>query len=231
MPALCEAMPRRWADLRKRIASALVLAVAALVVIWYGGVIFDLVIGAVTIALWWEWASLCRRGGSLALLVAGLVWIALAASALVSLRADPATGLGNVMFVAFLVWATDIGAYVAGRAMGGPRLAPHISPGKTWSGAVGGLLGAVAAGLLVAGLQGPATGLLTAAGIAAFLSIVGQAGDLLESLAKRHFGVKDSGHLIPGHGGALDRLDAMLAVLPVVWLLAQLPARGVVLWG
>ncbi len=231
MPAQCEAKPRRWADLRKRIASALVLAVAALAVIWHGGVIFDLVIGAVTVALWWEWAALCQRGGSLALLVAGLVWIALAASALVSLRADPATGLGNVMFVVLLVWATDIGAYVAGRAMGGPRLAPHISPGKTWSGAAGGLLGAVAAGVLVAGLQGPVRGLLSAAAIAAFLSIVGQAGDLLESLAKRRFGVKDSGHLIPGHGGALDRLDAMLAVLPVAWLLAQLPARGVVLWG
>jgi phosphatidate cytidylyltransferase len=135
-----------------------------------------------------------------------------------------------VMFVVLLVWATDIGAYAAGRAIGGPGLAPHISPGKTWSGATGGLLAAVAAGIFVAAIQGPARGLPTAAAIAAFLSIIGQAGDLMESLAKRRFGVKDSGHLIPGHGGALDRLDAMLAVLPAAWLLAQLAGHGLVMW-
>jgi phosphatidate cytidylyltransferase len=229
--ALYEAEPRRWTDLHKRVTSALVLAVPALVLIWYGGVIFDLAIGVATVALWLEWARLCGRGGSPAVLVAGLAWIALAAVALVSLRADPVAGRANLMFVVLLVWATDIGAYISGRAIGGPRLAPRISPGKTWSGAAGGLLAAVAAGLLVAALQGPAAWVPAAAAIAAFLSVIGQAGDLLESLAKRHFGVKDSGHLIPGHGGALDRLDAMLAVLPVGWLLAQLAGHGVVMWG
>ena len=166
MSALYEAKPRRWTDLHKRVTSALVLAVPALVLIWYGGVIFDLAIGAVTVALWLEWAQLCRRGGSPAVLVAGLAWIALAAVALVSLRADPMAGRANLMFVVLLVWATDIGAYVAGRAIGGPRLAPRISPGKTWSGAAGGLLAAVAAGLFVAAVQGPAPRLPAAAAIA-----------------------------------------------------------------
>ena len=230
MPALHRAQSRRWTDLPKRVASALALAIPALAVIWYGGIVFDLAVVAVTVALWLEWARLCRRGGSPALWAAGLAWIALAAAALVSLRADPTAGRVNLMFVVFLVWATDIGAYAAGRAIQGPRLAPHISPGKTWSGAAGGLLAAVAVGLIVAANCGPPSGLPAAAAIAAFLSIIGQSGDLLESLAKRHFGVKDSGHLIPGHGGALDRLDAMLAVLPVAWLLAQLAGHGVVMW-
>jgi phosphatidate cytidylyltransferase len=221
---------RGWSDLRKRVISALALAVPAMAAIWFGGIAFDLAIGVVTAALWWEWFQLCRRDNSPALLLAGVLWIALAAAALVLLRADPAAGRANVIFVMLVVWGTDIGAYAAGRAIGGPRLAPRISPGKTWSGFAGGLLAAVAAGIVVAAVQGPASGLPTAAAIAAFLSVIGQAGDLLESLAKRHFGVKDSGHLIPGHGGALDRLDAMLAVLPVAWLLAQLAGHGLVMW-
>ena len=220
----------RWTDLRKRTGAALVLAVPWLVILWYGGIVFDVTIGAVTILLWAEWAQLCHRGGSGLLLVSGLAWITLAAAALVALRTDPSAGRANVMFVVLLVWATDIGAYTAGRAVGGPRLAPRISPGKTWSGAAGGLLAAVVAGILVAAAQGPAPRLPAAAAVAAFLSIIGQAGDLLESLAKRHFGVKDSGNLIPGHGGALDRLDATLAVLPVAWLLAHLAGHGVVMW-
>jgi phosphatidate cytidylyltransferase len=230
VPAPHEGEPRRWTDLRKRVASALALAIPALVLIWYGGIVFDLAAGAVTLALWLEWARLCRRGASLGLLAAGVAWIALAAAALVSLRADPTAGRANLMFVVLLVWATDIGAYLVGRAIGGPRLAPRISPGKTWSGAAGGLLAAVAFGLIVAVIGGPPSGLPAAAAIAALLSIVGQSGDLLESLAKRRFGVKNSGRLIPGHGGALDRLDAMLAVLPVAWLLAHLAGTGVVMW-
>jgi phosphatidate cytidylyltransferase len=222
--------PRRWTDLRKRVASALALAVPALVLIWYGGIIFDLAVGAVTVALWLEWASLCHRGGNPALLVAGLAWMAIAAAALVSLRADPEAGRANVMFVVLLVWATDIGAYLTGRALQGARLAPRISPGKTWSGAAGGLLAAIAIGMIVAPIGGRPSGFPTAAATAAFLSVIGQSGDLLESLAKRRFGVKDSGHLIPGHGGALDRLDALLAVLPVAWLLAHLAGHGVVMW-
>jgi phosphatidate cytidylyltransferase len=223
--------PRPWTDLHKRAVSAVALAVPTLLVIWYGGTAFEVLIAAATVALWLEWTSLCRNRAGPALLLAGLLWITLAAAALVSLRNDLTAGRANVMFVLLLVWATDIGAYLTGRAIGGPRLAPRISPGKTWSGAAGGLLAAIAAGAIVAAVHGPAGKVPIAAVIAAFLSCIGQAGDLLESRVKRRFGVKDSGHLIPGHGGALDRLDAMLAVLPVAWLLAQIPGRGLVLWG
>ncbi len=131
------------------------------------------------------------------------------------------------------MWASDIGAYVAGRAIGGPRLAPRISPGKTVSGALGGLLAAVLVGIVAAlSLAASHPAALWRAGLlAGLLGVVAQAGDLGESYVKRHFGVKDSGRLIPGHGGLLDRLDALLAVALAASLLALIEGRGVVLWG
>lgn len=163
-------------------------------------------------------------------LILGFPYICLAAIALPWLRADPATGWANTLFVLVVVWSSDIGAYMAGRLFGGPRLAPAISPGKTWSGAAGGLISAVLAAFGVAACFSaefsPSHVFVAAAG----LGIVSQAGDLLESAVKRHFGVKDSGHLIPGHGGLLDRLDALIAVAPAAALLAYSVGRGVVLW-
>ena len=129
-----------------------------------------------------------------------------------------------------LIWASDIGAYLTGRALGGPRLAPSISPGKTRSGAVGGMLSAIlASGILAYSVQ-PPTSIVWLIGISAVLGIIAQSGDLFESMIKRHFGVKDSGRIIPGHGGLLDRLDALLAAAPVAALLALTAGRGVVLW-
>ncbi len=134
-------------------------------------------------------------------------------AALLWLRADGATGRWNVLFVVFVVWASDIGAYAAGRLIGGTKLAPSISPGKTWSGAAGGLLAAVLVALAVAAVSGPVSARVVA--VAAGLSVISQLGDLFESWMKRHLGVKDSGRLIPGHGGLLDRLDGLLAAAPV----------------
>lgn len=161
--------------------------------------------------------------------LAGLLWIALWAAALIWLRADPAAGRINVIGLALIVWGTDIGAYATGRLIGGPRLAPRISPGKTWAGAIGGAAAAagIAAALgVLSGSQSPAL----AAPLGLLLSVLGQASDLAESAVKRRCGVKDSGRLIPGHGGLLDRLDATLAVVPVAALLALAFGRGVVLW-
>jgi len=136
----------------------------------------------------------------------------------------------DVLFLLLIVWAGDIGAYLVGRWIGGPRLAPQISPGKTWSGAVGGLLVAVAAGLLAAHFLAAPVAPWQPALIAVVLGIVAQAGDLLESIVKRVLAVKDSGNLIPGHGGLFDRLDGVLAAAPVAALLALALGRGVVLW-
>ncbi len=160
----------------------------------------------------------------------GLVYLGLAAVAVAWLRADPNAGLANTLFVLSIVWASDVCAYLAGRLIGGARLAPAISPGKTWSGAIGGLAGALLAGLAVAACVSSEFSSSHVIELAIGLGIVSQLGDLLESALKRRFGVKDSGSIIPGHGGLLDRLDALLAVAPVAALLAFSVGRGVVLW-
>lgn len=127
-------------------------------------------------------------------------------------------GLALVMFPLVITWTCDTAAMFGGKLVGGPRLAPVISPGKTWAGAVAGVLGAVVvAPLYLRWALGPAGIVLSAAqatGVAAILAVVGQAGDLAESLFKREAGVKDSSQLIPGHGGVLDRFDSLYFVLP-----------------
>jgi phosphatidate cytidylyltransferase len=159
----------------------------------------------------------------------GIPYLGLGSVALVWLRLLPETGRADVIILLLLVWASDIGAYLVGRIIGGPRLAPAISPGKTWSGAVGGLAAVVAVGLITSATLGGAAA-PRVAGFAALTGCVSQIGDLFESHLKRRFGVKDSGWLIPGHGGLLDRLDAVLFAAPLAGLLALILGAGVVIW-
>lgn len=163
-------------------------------------------------------------------LALGIPYLGLAGVALVWLRQPPASGGVNVIVLLLVVWASDIAAYMVGRLVGGPRLAPAISPGKTWSGAVGGLAAAAAVGLAASAIlgDGPVTGRPVA--FAVLVGIIGQVGDLFESNLKRCFGVKDSSNVIPGHGGLLDRLDAVLTAAPAAALVALVLGRGVVLW-
>jgi phosphatidate cytidylyltransferase len=127
----------------------------------------------------------------------------------------PGSGRNTLLWLFAVVWASDSAAYLVGKTLGGPLLAARLSPGKTWSGAFGGLAGAALVGAATEKLLGiPLLSAVLWASVV--LSVVAQAGDLLESLAKRRFGVKDTSGLIPGHGGFLDRLDALLAVLLVV---------------
>lgn len=162
-------------------------------------------------------------------LPAGILYVGLAVVCLIWLRAGTSVpGRANVLFLVLVVWASDIGAYAAGRLVGGPKLAPALSPGKTWAGAAGGLVAAMLVGQAAASaLAGAPWG--APAACAGLLGIVCQAGDLLESGIKRHFGVKDSGRLIPGHGGLLDRLDGLLAAAPVAALVV-LGGQGGYLW-
>lgn len=159
----------------------------------------------------------------------GVLYVGLSSLALVVLRHDDEAGRANVLFLFMTVWACDIGAYMAGRAIGGPKLWPAVSPNKTWSGALGGLLAAVLVGLGTAQLLAPG-GAGRAMLIALVLGIASQAGDLMESAIKRHFNVKDTSSLIPGHGGMLDRLDGVMAAAPVAVLIAFAVGQGHPLW-
>jgi phosphatidate cytidylyltransferase len=152
-----------------------------------------------------------------ALLLAGVFYAGLPGLAAVSIRGGD-EGTLAMAFVFVVVWATDIGAYFAGRSLGGPKLWPKVSPKKTWSGALGGLAAAIVLGTGLVALVGSDRPLNVAI-TAALLSVVSQAGDLYESSLKRRFGVKDSGTLIPGHGGILDRVDGLVAALVLAWLL------------
>lgn len=171
------------------------------------------------------------RARSGAWLAFGVLYIGLAGIALIHLRGDTAVGRGNVLFLFLVVWASDIGAYLAGRRFGGPKLAPAVSPNKTWSGAAGGLVAAMLVGLLAAAVIAP-EGLAVGRAllVAAILAVLAQLGDLFESWLKRRFNVKDSSALIPGHGGLLDRLDALLAAAPAAALLGALSGVGTALW-
>lgn len=160
----------------------------------------------------------------------GFLYLGPTAVALAWLRADPAAGFANTLFMLAIVWGSDIGAYATGRLFGGPKLVPSISPGKTRSGAAGGLVSAALAGLGVAACLSPDFSSSRVVAVALGLGLAAQAGDLFESALKRDFGVKDSGRIIPGHGGLLDRVDALLAVAPAAALLATTVGRGVVLW-
>jgi phosphatidate cytidylyltransferase len=135
--------------------------------------------------------------------------------------ADTALGLGWYLLAQIVTWLTDVGAYLVGRSIGRNKLAPAISPGKTVEGGIGGLILGALASLGCAWAFGLPLHPLVALGVGAVLSAIGQAGDLAESLIKRQAGVKDSGSLIPGHGGVLDRIDSLLVVVTVTYYLAK----------
>jgi phosphatidate cytidylyltransferase len=158
----------------------------------------------------------------------GTLYIGLPSIAIIWLRAQAPGGLATMVWVLALVIAVDTGAYAAGRSIGGPKLAPRISPNKTWAGLLGGVAAGMVVGLAAAlWLGAPSVWPLVQA--SALLGIVEQAGDLMESGFKRYFGVKDSGRLIPGHGGFLDRVDGLLAVALAV-ALAQSLGGGILAW-
>jgi phosphatidate cytidylyltransferase len=171
-----------------------------------------------------------RTWGAAGVAYAGAVLIAP-----VGLRRDRESGLVAMLFIFAIVWATDILGYFIGRAIGGAKLAPQISPKKTWSGALGGTVGALVAGVAVIHIAGDAA-ILPAACVAVVLSIVSQAGDLFESAVKRRFGVKDASHVIPGHGGLMDRLDGFIAATGVAAMIGLMrggpdaSARGLLFW-
>ncbi|MGN7291310.1 phosphatidate cytidylyltransferase [Rhizobium sp. SAFR-030] len=257
-------------ELRKRILSAIVLAIVALAATWAGGFPFRLLSALIAVLVYYEWSRMTRladvdfRGNALGWLaivaialnlafgdeglgvplvggftLTALVWLAVRRStgwlpggilysglsgvSLAAIRAADQPGLLAMLFVFAVVWATDILAYFVGRALRGPKLAPRISPGKTWSGAIGGTVSGIVAGSAVSFAFFPSLSLRTVI-IAFLLSVSSQIGDLFESFIKRRFGAKDSSHLIPGHGGVMDRVDGLVFAGFTAFLLAIMHA-------
>jgi phosphatidate cytidylyltransferase len=165
----------------------------------------------------------------------GVPYVSLPPIALVVLRDDPSYGVAAIVLVMLMVWAADTLAYFAGRIIGGPKLAPRISPKKTWAGMSGAMVGSAVAALGV-GMTLGVPGLWLLLIVAALLAVVEQGGDLFKSAMKRHYGVKDSGRLIPGHGGVIDRVDGLVAVATVAALIGALRAgiehagAGILIW-
>ncbi|MGB8818505.1 MAG: phosphatidate cytidylyltransferase [Rhizobiaceae bacterium] len=198
-----------------RAAELVLIAAFALLVAGFPPIpVFGLVFVAALLAIVAKFA-----GHSTGWLASGVLYAGFPAASLAFLRADHGEGFATVMILFAIVWGTDIFAYFVGRSLGGPKLAPTISPGKTWSGAVGGTAAAVAAGLAVAAWFGPAGNPVFPL-VIVLVSAWSQMGDLFESWVKRRFGVKDSGTMIPGHGGMMDRVDGLAAAASALYVLS-----------
>ncbi|KUO54098.1 MAG: hypothetical protein APF82_08465 [Sphingomonadales bacterium BRH_c42] len=218
---MSEAVTRK-SDLGVRTASAIVMLAVAGGALWLGGWWFDGFVVATGLVCLGEFIRLVLRATAMpglraAGVIGGMIYIGLAVTALAALPAEVVIG------VLAVVIATDTGAYFAGRSIGGPKIAPAISPSKTWAGLVGGMLaaGLVSAGFFIsnAGERAFSPMLAIAFIIGALLAVAAQAGDFLESWMKRKAGMKDSSNLIPGHGGVFDRVDGLLPVAAIAALL------------
>jgi phosphatidate cytidylyltransferase len=216
------------ADLPVRFASAIVIVAIALTALWLGGWIWAGFVMLIAGGVLHEWRALVRLFQPSPLretlwTLGGILYLASAAAMLMLMR-EGERGFADVLTLIALVAAIDIGAYFTGRAVGGPKIAPAISPSKTWAGLLGGILGATALLFLSARLSSAAPAWWQVLGLGVLAAIVAQAGDFFESWMKRRAGVKDSGKLIPGHGGLFDRVDGLIAVSFLAAMLAGLSA-------
>jgi len=232
----------RKSDLKVRAASALVMVAVAGTALWVGGWLWSAFVAVIAAGVLWEWWGLVRGFAPHAVvrlrwMAGGLVYIGVAALLLAVLPVMPGVSRGLLLPIVLAVIATDIGAYFAGRTFGGPKIAPLISPSKTWSGLIGGMIGAglaltftigVDCSFLDGGYEPTWYDCLTidrwrsfriSMLYGALIASIAQAGDFFESWMKRRAGEKDSGKLIPGHGGLFDRVDGLLAVCFVLGLM------------
>jgi phosphatidate cytidylyltransferase len=181
------------------------------------------------VILWLVLTGLLKDRQRLPWNLAGIVYVAAAAASLVLIRSDLEWGRATLIWIIALVVAADTGGYLVGRTVGGPKLAPRISPNKTWSGLGGAVAGAALAGLCTAFILNH-TNVWMLTLISAVLGLLEQGGDLVESAFKRHFGVKDTSQIIPGHGGVLDRVDGLLAVAVAVLVINLWAGGSVLAW-
>ncbi len=221
----------------KRTISALLLAPLALLAIYAGSPWFDLFIAVAGLAMAWEWFQMMetgRLGGTTWLRAAwnllGLPVVVVPCLSLIWLRTLPETGLEAILWLFGAVWTTDVAAYFIGRRFGRTKLAPRVSPGKTWAGLIGAIIfAAIWSGAWDYWIAG--TGLVIMLSLGAITAVIAQTGDLSISWIKRRCGVKDASNLIPGHGGMLDRMDGFLVTAPLLAFLVKATGKGsVVPW-
>ncbi len=240
---MTNAQPKK-SDLGVRVASAVVMVTVAGTALWLGSWVWTAFVALVALGVLWEWRGLTIEFHHRTMWnLAGLVYVFVAAGTLWQLRLDD--GISLSLSLILVIIATDVGAYFSGRTFGGPKIAPKISPSKTWSGLIGGML---AAGIVLfltfprlcydncptdpiiiwtkdwrsIALDFPWSDFVFVFGVGALIAVVAQSGDFFESWMKRQAGVKDSSSLIPGHGGLLDRVDGLLAVLFCIGLFSLL---------
>jgi phosphatidate cytidylyltransferase len=206
-------------ELTQRIITAAVIVPLFALALFVGEDVWTLLMVILGMLMTLEWQKLSQNM-SLAVKIGGIPYMALAIASAIMLRTEP-FGLEQMLFVVVCVVATDTAAYFGGKRLGRHKLAPSISPNKTWEGLGCGVVGAAFVGAVAAGLEGYPYDAWSGALLGAALALVSQAGDLLESAVKRKAGVKDSGNLLPGHGGLLDRMDGYLTALPFfyAWVL------------
>ena len=207
----------RWSDLRTRVISAVVMVVLAGLDIASGGWIFVAAVAALCAVMLWELSRMTRRDPVIGLVFAAAIVVA--GAELIRLRGD---GIAQIFWLVLVVVASDVCGYFVGRLVGGPKFWPSVSPKKTWSGTIAGWIGAALVGLGFY-LTGHANLLMVA--MSPILAFAGQLGDIAESAIKRRAGVKDASTLIPGHGGVLDRFDAMIGALLAMFVLGLLGVR------
>ena len=213
------------ASLQKRVLSALAIGPLSLFIIWYGGAPFFLLLLVSLFISINEWYGLAQKlkHANLHFLIVGSLYIGVAFYSFYLCRG---LGTSNIWLLLFMVWSSDIGAYFAGKLIGGPKLIPQISPNKTWAGLVGALVSPIII-LVIYFFFSHGSSELSPFLIAliivigALVGLIGQVGDLMMSFVKRLANVKDTGKIIPGHGGVLDRIDSLLLVTPIFYVLVK----------
>ncbi len=213
------ASAHKWSDLAVRVMSGIILVVFAGLADFAGGWIFKFIVILAGCQIFREWLRMTQsKGQNIPLILAGVMYAAAPAAALIYLR-DQENGASLIAFLVALVVATDVGAYFAGRSIGGPKLLPRYSPNKTWAGLLGGM--ACSSIIFSVGahyLKLPFSGIVWGVLMGSATAVLAQIGDLFESGLKRHYGFKDSGKIIPGHGGLMDRIDGLIPVVVIAAL-------------
>ena len=205
-------------NLITRLLSAIVMIPPVIGIIYLGAPYFHILVILGFIILIREWVKLCSS--NILWSIFGISYFLLCSIALIQIRSITGEGYEIILSLFIIVWASDSGAFVFGKVLGGAKLAPKTSPNKTWSGFIGGVLCGGSTGIIIGLLL--KSNILLIASVSVLIGVISQLGDLLESRLKRLFGKKDSGTLIPGHGGLLDRVDGLLAAGLFLWILTIL---------